>query len=155
MEEKEKEYLSLDCTRARKLRELQHVLACPSDNDLANAIENNVIGHNSFRHNDIKIANNIFSPSVPTMKDKTVKRKSKLPREDEYVSIPPTVDERFKDGITLSVDVMHVNEVVFLLSKSYHLNYYQCIPIRKKNRKKLSKHYWKYATSTNNGEHLE
>ena len=45
-EGRKEEYSSLDCTRARKLRELQHVLACPSDNDLANAIENNVIGHN-------------------------------------------------------------------------------------------------------------
>ena len=40
--------MSLEYIRARKLRELQHILAYPSDNDLANAIENNVIGHNSF-----------------------------------------------------------------------------------------------------------
>lgn len=137
IEGKEKEYSSLDCTRARKLRDLQHVLVCPSDNDLSNAIENNVIGHNSFGQNDIKIANNIFGPSVPTLKGKTVKWKSKLPREDECLSIPPTVVERFKEGITLSINVMHVNRVAFLVSKSYNLNYYQCIPIRKKNRKKF------------------
>ena len=32
---------------------------------------------------------------------------------------------------------MHVNKVCFLVSKAYHLNYYQCIPIRMKNRAKF------------------
>ena len=157
MEGKEKEYSNLDCTRARKLKELQHVLACPSDNDLANAIENNVIGHNLFGCNDIKIANDIFGPSVPTMKGKTVKHKSKLPREDKCVSIPPTVVEWFNDGIILLVNVMHVNKVAFLISKSYHLNYYQCIPItiRKKNRRKFVEALLEMCMNTSNGEYLE
>ena len=29
---------------------------------------------------------------------------------------------------------MHVNKVSFLVSKAYHLNYYQCIPICKKGK---------------------
>ena len=127
----------MDCTRARKLRELQHVLACPSNNDLANAIENNVIGHNFFTQKEIKIANNIFGPSIPGLKGKIVKQKSKLPQEDKSISIPPTIVEYFKAGITLSINVMHVNKVAFLVSKSYHLNYYKCIPIRNKNKAKF------------------
>ena len=107
------EYSSLDCTRARKLREWQHVLAYPSDNDLTNAIEKNLIGHNSFDRKDIKIAENIIGPSVPGLKGKTVKQKSKLPQENECISIPPTIVEGFKEGITLSIDVMHVNKVPF------------------------------------------
>ena len=42
---------------------------------LANAIENNVIGHNLFTQMDIKIANIIFGHSVPGLKGKTVKKK--------------------------------------------------------------------------------
>ena len=83
-----------------------------------------MIGHKSFGRRDIKIAQDIFGPSVPMMKGKTNKHKSKLPREDECLSIPPTVIQQFKDGITLSIDVMHVNKVPFLISKAYHLNYY-------------------------------
>ena len=66
-------YTSLECTRARKIGELQHVLACPSNNDLANAIENNAIGKNSFAWKYIKISDNSFGPSVPELKGKTMK----------------------------------------------------------------------------------
>ena len=94
-------YSSLDFTRVRKLRELQQVLAYPSDNDLANAIENNnVVQHNSLTQKDIKIAENIFGPSVPRVKGKTVRRKNKLQQEDEFISILSTIVERFKENIT-------------------------------------------------------
>ena len=32
---------------------------------------------------------------------------------------------------------MHVNKVALLISKSYYINYYQCILIRKNNRDKF------------------
>jgi hypothetical protein len=41
-------FSAIDCRRAAKVRELQEALACPSDVDLANAIEHNVIGNNPF-----------------------------------------------------------------------------------------------------------
>ena len=66
-----------------------------------------------------------------------VKWKSKLPWEKKCITIPSTVMELIKDGITLSIDVIHVNKVPFLISKAYHLKYYQCILIRKKNRTKV------------------
>ena len=65
---------------------------------------------------------------------KTTQKKSKLPREDEVIDIPSPIVERYKDGITLSIDIMHVNKICFLVSKAYHLNYYQCVPIKKKGK---------------------
>lgn len=38
----------LDFNQAVKVQDLQQVLMCPSDEDLSNAIENNVIGNNSY-----------------------------------------------------------------------------------------------------------
>jgi hypothetical protein len=76
-------FSTIDCRRAAKVRDLQEALACPSDFDLANAIEHNVIGNNPFTRRDVRIARKIFGPDVPAMKDKTVMRKSKMPREDE------------------------------------------------------------------------
>ena len=107
---------------------------CPSDEDLLNAIENNVIGNNNFTCRDVINANKLFGSDVASLKGKTVRKKSKLPREDAAIEIPPTIIDQFKEGITLSIDIMHVNKVSFLVSKLYHLNYYQCITIQRKGR---------------------
>jgi hypothetical protein len=66
-------FSAIDCRRAAKVRELQEVLACPSDIDLANAVEHNVIGNNPFTRRDIRIAKKIFGLDVPAKEGKTVK----------------------------------------------------------------------------------
>jgi hypothetical protein len=84
-------FSAIDCRRAANVRNLQEVLACPSDVDLANAVEHNVVGNNPLTRRDIHIAEKIFGPDVPAMKGKTVKRKSKMPREDDISDIPSDI----------------------------------------------------------------
>jgi hypothetical protein len=81
-------FSSIDCRRAAKVQDLQEALACPSDVDLANAIEHNVIGNNPFTRRDVRIAKKIFGPDVPAMKGKTVKRKSKMPSVEMNIGHP-------------------------------------------------------------------
>jgi hypothetical protein len=107
-------FSAIDCRRAAKIRELQEVLACPSDIDLANAVEHNIIGNNPFTRRDIRIAKKIFGPDVPSMKGKTVKRKSKMPREDDVSDIPPSIIKEYSN-VPLSINVMHVNGIKFLI----------------------------------------
>ena len=108
------------------------MLLCPSDADLAHAIEHNIIGDNNFTRKDVRNAKHMFGPSQAAHKGKTRKMKSKMAREDEEWELPPSVKEKLK-SIVLSIDVMHVNGIPFLLSKSHHIGYYQVIPMRKKN----------------------
>ena len=68
---------------------------CPSYEDLSNAIDNNVIGNNSFTCRDFVNANNFFGSDIATLKGKTVRRKSKIPREDGTIDIPPAIVNRF------------------------------------------------------------
>jgi hypothetical protein len=126
-------FSSIDCRRAAKVRDLQEVLACPSDHDLANAIEHNVIGNNPFTRRDVRIAKKIFGPDVPAMKAKTVKRKSKMPREDEITELPSNIVNEYAN-IHLSIDVMHVNGIKFLISYSKHIGLLQTYCVRKNNR---------------------
>jgi hypothetical protein len=88
-------FLQIDCRRAAKVHDLQEVLACPSDVDLANAVEHNVISNNPFTRRDIRIARKIYGPDVPAMKGKTVKRKRKMPREDDVSDIPPNITKEY------------------------------------------------------------
>ena len=121
--------LQLDYNQTEKVQDLQQVLMCPRDEDLSNAIENNVIGNKSFTYQDVVNVNKLFWSDIAALKGKTVRRKSKLPREDATIDVPQAIVDQFKEGTTLSIDIMHVNKVSFLVSKAYHLNYYQCIPI--------------------------
>jgi hypothetical protein len=108
-------FSAIDCRRAAKVHDLQEVLACPSDVDLANAVEHNMIGNNPFTRRDICIAKKIFGPDVPAMKGKTVKRKSKMPREDDISDIPSDIIKEYSK-VHLSIDVMHINGIEFLIS---------------------------------------
>jgi hypothetical protein len=125
-------FSAIDCRRAAKVRELQEVLACPSDIDLANAVEHNVIGNNPFTRRDICIAKKIFGPDVPAMKGKTVKRKSKMPREDDISDIPSNIIKEYSN-VHILMDIMHVSGIKFLISHSKHIGLLQTYCVRKNN----------------------
>jgi hypothetical protein len=129
-------FSTIDCRRAAKVRELQEALACPSDVDLANAVENNIIGNNPFTRRDVRIAKKIFGPDEPAMKGKTVKSKSKMPREDDISDIPDNIIKEYSK-IHLSIDVMHVNGIKFLISYSKHIGLLQTYCVRKNNREAI------------------
>jgi hypothetical protein len=133
-------FSAIDCRRTAKVCDLQEVLACPSDVDLANAVEHNVIGNNPFTRRDIRIQ--IFGPDVPAMKGKTVKNKSKMPREDDISDIPYNIIKEYSK-IHLSIDVMHVNGIKFLISHSKHIGLLQTYCVRKNNREEYSSVYLK------------
>ena len=59
VKDEQSKFSNIDCTRAEAVRKLQEVLACPSDYDLANAVENNVIGNTPFTRRDVRIAKQI------------------------------------------------------------------------------------------------
>ena len=61
---------------------MQEFLISPSDYDLANAIENNMVGATPFTRRDVRIASIIHSADVAGMKRKSVKRPSKMQNPD-------------------------------------------------------------------------
>ena len=102
-----KHFSPLEVTRAHAARALQHMLLCPSNEDLKYGIKNNIIGHNNLKARDVNIAEKMWGPSEPLLKGKTPKLKSKMDREDERCELPEDSNETFQN-ITLFIDVMHV-----------------------------------------------
>jgi hypothetical protein len=130
----ESAYLSaINCRRAAKVQDLQEALACPIDVDLADDIEHNVIGNNPFTRRDVRIAKKIFGPDVPAMKGETVKRKSKMPQENDISDIPAGIIKEYSK-VHLAIDIFHVNGIKFLLSYSKHIGMLQTYCVRKNNR---------------------
>ena len=66
----------------------------------------------------------MYGSSEASLKGNSMKRKSKLPRLDAALERPKKINHKFK-SILLSIDVMNVNQIPFLVSKSYHRNHYQ------------------------------
>jgi hypothetical protein len=62
VKDEQSKFSNIDCTRAEAIRKLQEVIACPSDFDLANAVEHNIIGNNPFTRRDVRIAKQIYGP---------------------------------------------------------------------------------------------
>jgi hypothetical protein len=103
---------------------------------LTNAVEHNVIGNNPFTRRDIRIAKKIFGPDIPDMKGKTVKNKSKMPREDDISDIPSDIIKEYSK-VHLSINVIHVNGIKFLISHSKHIGLLQTYCVRKNNQEAI------------------
>ena len=81
-------FSNINQTRAKAVRELQEVLASPSDYDLANAVKNNIVGSTPFTRRDIRIATVIHGRNVAALKGKTTKSPSKMPNPDKITDLP-------------------------------------------------------------------
>ena len=116
--------------------ELQEVLASPSDYDLANAVENNIVGSTPFTRRDIRIATLIHGQDVAALKGKITKRPSKMPNRDEITDLPSNIVKNYSQ-VSLYIDVMHDNGIMFLVGVSKHIGLIQCVCIQKKNYEKF------------------
>ena len=133
VKENKSKYSDLDYKRAVKIRELQESLGFPSDKDLAHAIEYNVLGNTPFTRRDVRIAKEIFGPSIAAIKGKSVLRTSKIQREDTKCFLSPSILKEYQE-VFLAMDVVYVNKIPFLLFTSKHIGYTQVKHVMNKNR---------------------
>ena len=77
-----KQYSDADYNRAKGVRKLQERLGFPSDADLANALEYNVLGPCEYNARDIMIANKLFGPSLANARGKMTERKVKIDKQE-------------------------------------------------------------------------
>ena len=136
VEGKSERFSQIDQTQGKAVRKIQEVLASPSDYDLANTIENNVVRAIPFTRRDVRIANIIHGRDVAGMKGKSTKRPSKIPNPDEVRDVPQHIVKNYSK-VSLYIDVMHVNGIMFLVGVAKHIGLIQCVCIRKKNREKF------------------
>ena len=131
-EDNEERFSIIDWTCAKAVQEMQEVLGSPSDYDLANAIENNVVGAIPFTRMDVRITSVIHGADVAGKKQKSVKKPTKMPNPDKVRDIPQHIVKNYSK-VSLYIDVMHVNGNMFLLGISKHIGLIQGVCIRKKN----------------------
>ena len=129
--ENESGYSARQVSDVKRARELYSKVGFPSNKDFKSLIKNNMILNCPVTADDVDRANNIYGPSIATLKSKTTRTKSKQVVTD-YVDVPPAVLDSNK-YITLSADILFVNHIPFYATISRHIkfNTVEDIPSRK------------------------
>ena len=94
----EMQYSALDRKRAAVVRSLQECLGFPSNVDLANAINYNIVGNCQLNQRNIRIANKIFVPSVAAVKGKSTKQWNKMQHLDVVTDLPKEILDMYQEG---------------------------------------------------------
>ena len=87
-----------DYRRAEAVQNLQLRLGHPSNVDLVNVMEYNVLGPCNLNRRDIRIAHKIFELSTAVLKGKTTNSKSKMEVKEEVMNdVPDEVLKEYRD----------------------------------------------------------
>jgi len=113
-------YTNADYSRAKQARELQIKIGRPSTKQFLKIIDRNLLKNCPVSRADVLAAEDIFGPDVGSLKGKTVRRKPHRVRP-VFSNLPTEVMARYKD-VTLTADVMFVNEIPFLVTKSRNIH---------------------------------
>ena len=78
------------------------------------------------------MAEEIYGPSIPHLKGKTVRRKIQHVDTVKITSIPKTILDMYKE-VTICCDLMHINGIVFLNTISRHIMFATGSMIKNRN----------------------
>ena len=117
----EKGYSKRQLINAKTTMDLYGKVSYTSIKDSANMIKKKMIMNCPVTIEDVMRSENINGPSVQALKGKKICKKSS-PVVTDYVAVPHAILEENRN-VTLSVDVMFVNQIPFLTSISRHLRF--------------------------------
>ena len=118
--ENEDSYSPEEIRRAKLARSLLAKIGRPSTKDYLHILRHNLLPNANITTDDVYRAEKIYGPDLGTLKGKTTRRKS--PFVDTSTTVPPRIAEKHKD-VTLTIDVMHVNNVPFLVTTSRKIHF--------------------------------
>jgi hypothetical protein len=109
-------YSRRDIVGAIKARRMQSMLGSPGLADFEGMVREKLIDDCPIDHIDLKNAHSIFGPDLASVRGRTVRRKPERV-EVNVVAIPKDF-LRLHKFITLTADIMFVNGLPFLLTRS-------------------------------------
>eukprot|EP00536_Pseudo-nitzschia_multiseries_P006584 jgi/Psemu1/15677/gm1.15677_g len=110
-------YSALDCSRARKARDMQEILCFPTSHELIKMIDNNIIKDCPITRRDIKNMTDIYEDIAP---------------------IPDSIQRTYQD-VALFVNIITVNGIQFLVSILRHIRFQTEVAINNMKQHVLAK----------------
>ena len=71
---------------------------------------------------DVLAMEEIYGPSIPALKGKTVRRKGPKVKTDEYFTPPPVVD-KYRSNVIVEANVIYVSTLTFWFTLSRKLDF--------------------------------
>ena len=121
MENKSK-FSKQDVHKAELARELQHIAGHLSEKQLMEIARKNQLKNSPITPRDVRLMTEILGPSVPGLKGKTA-RKQKDGVQPDMVPVPKHIQDHYQE-IILAINIMHVNQIPFLITFSRHIHYH-------------------------------
>ena len=118
------QYSTREKLKAREVRRYQHIAGHPSDATIIYSAATNNILNCPIKQRDVKLTNTILGPSKYALEGKRTRRQPDAV-DAQIVEVPPQMLDYYKD-VSLSIDVMHVNQVPILISISKNIHYGTC-----------------------------
>ena len=115
--ENKSKFSKQDVYKAELARALQYVAGHLSNKQLLKIAQKNQLKNSPITPRDVRLMKEILGPrSVPGLKGKTA-RKQKAGVQPNIVPVPKHVHDYYQE-IILAIDIMHVNQIQFLITAS-------------------------------------
>ena len=129
-------YTQRQFDRAKLARKLYHTIGTPTVSSFKAALRGNMIKNCPVTSKDVQIAEEIFGPSVSSLKGKSTRRAPK-PVISDWIEIPKELILKHHE-IELCMDTMFVNDVGMLTAIDRTIRFRSVVPI---DSKKYTEYY--------------
>ena len=119
VQDKKERYTARDIKRADCARLFQHITGQPIKLIL-HTVDNNIPQNLPILREDVRMAEEIYGPSIPHLKGKRVRRKVQHVEPIKITSVPKTILDKYKE-VAICCDLMHINGIGFLNAISRHI----------------------------------
>ena len=106
VKDKKERYTACDIKRSGRARQFQNITGQPIKRIL-HAVDNRILQNLPILQEDVRMAGNIYGPSIPHLKCKTLRRKIQYGKPVKIKSVPKNILDKYKE-VTIYCDLMHI-----------------------------------------------
>eukprot|EP00980_Cylindrotheca_fusiformis_P012484 scaffold3071_cov84-Cylindrotheca_fusiformis.AAC.2 len=110
-------------------------MGAPTVDNLKMLIRQNLVKNCPITIDDVKLAEKIFGPDIPTIKGKSTRPRPQAVIDD-YIEIPEELTMHHQD-LVMCMDIMFINQCAFLTTIDKSVRFRMTIPIENRSKDEL------------------